>query len=176
MNDETTKRGISQVYKHESVNFTKISWDVDRADWSKGDWDNEPDLLEWKSWGNLCRIVRQSTGYLCGYVLLTKKHLLFRRHSLVSHGSCSFDSFEVHGGITYTSFLTMQDVYNDLFAVGFDCAHRDDDNAKKERYGFMGEGYYKDIPYVINEVISLSEQLCKFNQSNGGKYERPSNS
>lgn len=50
---------------------------VDRSNWLPGEWDNEPDKIQFidEATGLPCLIVRQpNSGHLCGYVGVSKSH------------------------------------------------------------------------------------------------------
>jgi hypothetical protein len=69
---------------------------IDKTDWMRGPWDNEPDKIQWQDGdtGLPCLIVRGPTGSLCGYVGVAPGHPL--------HGK-EYDSadVDVHGGLTF---------------------------------------------------------------------------
>ena len=53
---------------------------VDKSNWERGEWDNEPDKKQWldEATGLPCLIVRAPvTGSLCGYVGIAPEHPLF---------------------------------------------------------------------------------------------------
>lgn len=49
---------------------------IDKAAWPRGEWDDEPDRLEWRdaATGLPCLVVRNHSGALCGYVGVGPTH------------------------------------------------------------------------------------------------------
>ena len=46
----------------------KIDWTVDRTEFPRGPWDEEPDYFFFRHEGTPCLVVRNSVlGHLCGY-------------------------------------------------------------------------------------------------------------
>lgn len=188
---------------------------VDKADWSRGPWDEEPDKIQWRDHasGLPCMIVRGPSGSLCGYVGVPECHS--------AHGK-DYDSLdvEVHGGLTFargcseitrekweawrTRLLGRQDEAkrypvgdaardlkewaaslesyeawaeraqaryvchlvkpgdpDNVWWLGFDCAHLGDVCPSHERIGYAEHGAsYKGVPYVERECQSLARQLA----------------
>lgn len=90
---------------------------VDKTDWPRGQWDNEPDSIEWEDEETHlpCLIVRVSThGGLCGYVGIDSSHPYFNMNSN------EIDDINVHGRVTFSNKIIGN---NDIWWVGFDCAH-----------------------------------------------------
>jgi len=52
---------------------------IDKSDWARGPWDNEPDKIQWQDPATRlpCLIVRGPIGALCGYVGVYEWHPLF---------------------------------------------------------------------------------------------------
>lgn len=86
---------------------------ADRTDWPSGEWDREPDKMQWtdEATGLPCLIVRGPVGGLCGYVGVGPSHPWFRLD--YSHGCperCGKEYCEhtpssrldVHGGVTFS--------------------------------------------------------------------------
>lgn len=54
---------------------------IDRAGWPAGEWDNEPDRVEWRdeATGLPCLMVRNRLGNWCGYAGVHSGHVLFHK-------------------------------------------------------------------------------------------------
>jgi hypothetical protein len=135
-----------------------------------GEWLNEPDEVKFIYKGVPCRIARNPVGSLCGYISVNSDHPWFKVH---------YDDIdcEVHGGLTYG------EANNELWEVGFDCAHARDISPAverslekgreelKERYPDLAERIYtgvewmrpvyRSIDFVVNECISLADQAIE---------------
>ena len=83
---------------------------LDREGWPAGEWDNEPDKIQWRdeTTGFPCLIVRNRMGGLCGYVGVPRGH----RFYMVDYDSVSLgDEMEynennyppAHGGLTFSN-------------------------------------------------------------------------
>lgn len=143
---------------------------IDKSEWKRGEWDNEPDRIEWRSGDLACLIVRsKSTGALCGYVGVPAGHPWHGQ----KYGSDALDSVEIHGGLTYSApcvegghicHVPQPGEPDEVWWQGFDCGHSwDISPAFSGLYGFstepssLGESY-KTIAYVRSEVERLAEQ------------------
>jgi hypothetical protein len=138
--------------------------EVDRAGWPAGEWDAEPDRVEWRDEVTAlpCLIVRNRVGGLCGYVGVPPGHPW--------HGK-GYDDVpaDVHGGLTYADkcqgsicHVPQPGEPDDVWWLGFDCVHSGD--IAPGRHGGLGYGYlwpesYKNIAYVRGEVVSLARQV-----------------
>lgn len=75
---------------------------IDKGDWARGAWDDEPDKRQWQdpATGLPCLINRGPSGALCGYVGVPDAHPL---HGL-SYDEC-WNAIEphAHGGLTFAS-------------------------------------------------------------------------
>lgn len=127
---------------------------VDRSEWVRGEWDNEPeDLIEWVHFGVRCIIKRNMyLGTWCGYVCLQKNNPLLSR-VMELH-------WRIHGGITYIE--DMNPINNDIISgekwVGFDFCHAFDLNPLTELAGDYHYGVtYKNREFAIKEVEKLAE-------------------
>lgn len=94
---------------------------VDKADWDRGPWDDEPDKMSWTdpTTGLPCLIVRNGGGALCGYVGVNPDHpwhgvdygghIVEGCESIRREGYCWEDghspesTIRVHGGLTFAS-------------------------------------------------------------------------
>ncbi len=140
---------------------------IDKSKWPKGEWNNEPDKVQWidEKTGLDCLAVRQSwSGHWCGYVAVDSSHELYEK----DYDLCDV---EVHGGLTFDGHCQNQDdesvgichVTQDgrpdnVWWFGFDCAHSGDflphsDNLHGEYTS------YKNLKYVKKQCESLAAQL-----------------
>jgi len=155
---------------------------ADRASWPPGEWDSEPDLVEWrdKRTGYPCLVVRGPLGALCGYVGVPPEHPL--------HGKPYNDvdsQVNAHGGLTFASgceeggnicHVPLPGEPSDVWWFGFDCAHSGDvspgllevtrkvreahpEFAELEDAGGMWRETYKTLAYVQGEVTALAAEL-----------------
>lgn len=139
---------------------------VDRTNWDRGAWDNEPDRVEWRDKRATpilpCLIVRGPSGALCGYVGVPPGHPW--------HGK-DYDHVgaNVHGGLTYSEICQGRICHvarsgeSEPWWLGFDCAHCDDlcPGSASRRGTPLIEYYgevYRDIKYVRREVERLADQ------------------
>ncbi len=137
-----------------------------QAELPLGPWRDEPDKAQWKdeATGYPCLIVRNTWGALCGYVGVPPTHPL--------HGKgYEAPDAQVHGGLTFAGpcypegdeTVTICHLAKpgepEPWWFGFDCAHAFD-LAPGMRYGSR-DGTYRDIDYVVAEVISLAKQLAE---------------
>ncbi len=126
---------------------------------------------DWEHCGLRCiALALHSVGHRCGYVGVPKAHPLYG----VSYSEHE-TSFEVHGGLTYSSdgeggYPTESD---GVWWFGFDCGHAGDakdpnlmDDSTKDNIcrifseGFdVGRGVVRTLEYVIPECQSLAAQL-----------------
>lgn len=149
---------------------------VDKSNWPRGEWDGEPDKMQWQdeATGLPCLIVRGPSGSLCGYVGVAEGHRCFGiGYDEVTVPGSEYGP-EVHGGLTFADFcaqgvdhsrhvchLSEPGEPDRVWWFGFDCAHSGDTSpAYAERIGRFHNGdSYKSIGYVKREVASLAEQL-----------------
>lgn len=118
---------------------------------SEKEWKNEPDRKELEVQGYPVVIIRHTNGagHLCGYVGLPKDHPCFGK---------GYDDIgvNVHGGLTYArNHLDGRDD-EDIWWVGFDCAHAGD---IMPNHPNITGGTYKTMLFVENECRELAEQL-----------------
>lgn len=137
----------------------KVARAVDRKGWPAGPWDGEPDRVEFRHAGFPCLIVRQSMGHLCGYVGVPLGHPW--------HGK-GYDDVpaRAHGGLTYAEECGGEVCHvpapgepEDLWWLGFDCAHAGDLQPGAMRfYAYPGGEAYKTVDYVRAEALALATQ------------------
>lgn len=133
---------------------------------ARGAWDSEPDKVQFidKDTGLNCLIVRNHGGALCGYVGVSKTHPAYQK-------DYNAVDVNVHGGLTFSDKCqkgsdeakgvchVAKDGEDDVWWLGFDCAHHGDFCPGYERlFGGNDEGY-KDLEYVTNEISILARQL-----------------
>lgn len=142
---------------------------IDKTDWpAQGEWNAEPDKKQWldKTTKLPCLIVRGPSGALCGYIGVPKSHI---------HYGADYDDIDVdvHGGLTFADkcvevgkehgicHIVEDGEDDDIWWLGFDCAHWHDFCPQYETigYSFMADGTYKNIDYVTKGVESLAKQL-----------------
>lgn len=101
-------------------------------------------VKEWEFEGYPCLIIKHKWGHLCGYVGLSKEHKFYGK---------DYDDIyaDVHGGVTYTGNLGQ---LNNVWYVGFDCAHAGDLVPKLKM-----AGVYRDEAYVTEQCELLAKQL-----------------
>lgn len=157
---------------------TKTYKTIDRKDWPSGEWDKEPDKIQWQNeaTGLPCLAVRHpSLGHWCGYVGVQRGH--------PDHTKDYDDvNADVHGGLTFagacnpkedeaTAICHVPDPGEpkDVWWFGFDCAHHQDASPGMTKvmrqvgiadHPFPGESY-KTLDYVKNECAELAVQLAQ---------------
>jgi hypothetical protein len=122
-----------------------------RTRWARGEWDSEPDRVDFEHEGYRCRVVRNcETGTLCGYVELPADFPL----EFADEGD-----IRAHGGITFCG----KHNDGDSTWVGFDCAHAWD--VSPLIVGMSGgmlsseDASYKNVEFVKKECREIVEQL-----------------
>ena len=159
-----------------TVEFTHTWKTIDKTDWPRGEWDNEPDKVQWidKATGFDCLIVRvPHHGALCGYVGIPPTLSLFEKE----YGDERIDRLDCHGGVTFSDRCEpVQDeshgichtgaVANDtVWWIGFDCNHGFDkapamhNMPHNELLEKMYSPKYKNIEYVKESIEVLALQL-----------------
>ena len=140
---------------------------IDKSDWPRGKWDNEPDKAHWidDKTGLDCLIVRNGSGALCGYVGIPKDHEFFEKCYVDVD-----DDIDVHGGLTFADKChptknegegichPKKGSANDIvWWLGFDCAHWND--ISPAFFRIHGDSVYRDFGYVRDQVSGLAKQL-----------------
>jgi len=137
-----------------------------------GEWQNEPDRLEWidELSGYPCLARRNMhLGNWCGYVGIPSSHKYYRKIM----GDKALDSLDVYWGVTYTdkcdgdpeNGICHKSEKDDIWWIGFDCAHCDDYipwiEANGHHYNFPNSinVTYKTLEFVKKECESLAKQL-----------------
>lgn len=141
---------------------------VDRTGWAAGDWDGEPDRVDFHHAGFACLMLRNThSGHWCGYVGVPSTH--------PAYGGKYMDTdIDVHGGLTYGEkcdgahicHVAQPGESDDLFWLGFDCNHGCDlAPGRMMRDKEWGTGYnepyasYRTEGYVRHQTKHLAEQL-----------------
>lgn len=169
---------------------TKQYTTVDKSEWPRGAWDEEPDKVQWQdpSTGLPCLIVRASAGVLCGYVGVPESHPWHGRTYSAPIGECTAECTEedhyghcidsrirVHGGLTFSDacepgaheargicHIPAPGEPDHVWWFGFDCGHHRDLSPGYARIlpSLMRDGEYRDLAYVRAEVTALAAQLA----------------
>ncbi len=161
---------------------------TNRAAWGSGEWDDEPDKIQWidPATGLDCLMHRTPTGgHWCGYVGVAPGHPWHGKDYDAAIGECSKEDCwhydhspggltEVHGGLTFASACAdTKDESRGICHVaaegrpphvwwfGFDCAHSGD-LSPGHKFSVMSDGYerYRDVAYVKGEVEKLAKQIA----------------
>lgn len=163
---------------------TKEYRTVDKSEWDRGEWDDEPDKLQWQdeATGLPCLIVRGPSGALCGYVGVAEGHPCFGVDYSDAKPVTPLEDenyIDVHGGLTFSDFCADTDDESRhichvpgpgepdrVWWLGFDCAHACDVRPKSSKWdrenGFDfhdPRSSYKSLAYVKAEVAKLARQL-----------------
>jgi len=121
--------------------------ELDKSKWENGEWNLEPDDIKWTDPETQfpCWIRRNQFGALCGYVGVPKGHPYFEKDGEAF-------AVSIHGGITFSDYMKK---YNHWW-LGFDCAHHND---LTPQFSALASdiGTYKNISYVINNILALVE-------------------
>ncbi len=159
----------------------KIWMNIDKSEWPRGEWDNEPDKAHWiDDKTNLdCLIVRGGSGALCGYVGVPETHPSFNKE----YNEIETDIHRyIHGGLTFSD-KCHPGKYNDhgvchpkegaandvVWWLGFDCAHGGDvmpvhaallsSIHSKHPMSIFPSYQYRNFDYVKDEVSKLASLL-----------------
>jgi hypothetical protein len=143
-----------------------------RSQWGEGEWDDEPDLVEWRHAGLACLATRGSSGAWCGYVGVPGTHFYFGVHydkvvEASSHQGLTFSDV-CHGNICH---VPRSGEPQHVWWLGFDCAHAFDlapglevlrrSVRGPEPMPDMGfRDVYRTLGYVVAHVNALAEELA----------------
>lgn len=152
---------------------------VDKSAWARGEWDDEPDKLQWIDPATQldCLIHRGPSGALCGYVGVPPGH---KFHGVGYDDVYRWDedagsSFpEVHGGLTFADSCSETTDESgrgichipapgrpaDVWWLGFDCAHSGDFCPKHDTENDYAYSTYRRLSYVKRQVTELARQLA----------------
>ena len=129
---------------------------VDKSAWPRsGEWNDEPDRVEWRARGFAALIVRGPSGALCGYVGVEPGHPW--------HGvPYERVDAEAHGGLTYSNHCAGEICHvpqpgegDAVWWLGFDCAHCYD---LMPAFDTHRHSEYRSLAYVRREVEKLARQ------------------
>ncbi len=114
--EETTLPGYGWAQRIAMVRRTP--WEgISREHWGDGEWDHEPDLVEWTNAAEQKMLLfRGPTGCWCGYVAVLPDSPL---HGCGYHDDNIEMAIDVHGGVTFAD----EHAVLDLWCFGFDCSH-----------------------------------------------------
>lgn len=149
-----------------------------------GEWDNEPNRLNWSHAGMDCMLVRQPLSlHWCGYVGVKPGHPCFGKgYGEVQSGEYNCETLEyevpaivpdlsVHGGLTFAAACdgvvchVTEDPADKTWWFGFDCAHSYDLSPASAAFGLAAgfycatDGTYRNTDYARAETQRLAEQL-----------------
>ncbi|NOG70463.1 hypothetical protein [Roseicella sp. DB1501] len=148
---------------------TKSYNTIDKSEWPRGEWDNEPDKVQWQDQATQlpCLAVRGPGGHWCGYVGVSEGHPYFKKE----YDACDV---QVHWGLTYSDHCQETESECDgvchqpdesetdnVWWLGFDCAHSGDMTPKWATYFAYRAGLdtYRNLAFVQAECASLAQQL-----------------
>ena len=142
----------------------------DSLGWPRGDWDGEPDKVQWQDalTGLPCLAVRNPhRGHWCGYVGVSEDHPLYGRNYMDT-------DFEVHGGITYADSCQPGDDESQgichtpdpgepdhVWWFGFDCAHSGDWSPCEAKYEQEKGGVFTQHEYETYKTLAYVQQQCR---------------
>ncbi len=144
-----------------------------------GPWQDEPDhfLCLDSASGYYCEIKRvsrlRSCGWLCGYVYIPSDHPFIEKlrdtidkiSSPQNQKDYLMDEleerFNIHGGITKMEESSSVIVPDNMWVIGFDCAHAKDLIPGDTNPDLENE-VYRDFNFVKSEVDSLAKQLFEY--------------
>lgn len=135
---------------------------LDRTTWGAGEWDHEPDKIEWIYKKHPCCIWRRQLGSWCGYAAVDKTHPFYKVDYDDEHLSPD-RILSVHGELTFSGKL--RDCPEKVWWFGFDCAHVGDlilIGGSPHHKGMV----YRNKEYVIAEVTKLVDQLIEIKKRN----------
>lgn len=132
----------------------------------EGEWQNEPDRVEFKYAGLDCMLVRNNRSLnWCGYVGVPENHPAHGK----DYDSDILNDVSVHGGLTYSDSCAVPICHitegeDKTWWFGFDCAHAGDLSPLNMRYmntELRKYETYRNAAYVKKETQELAEQLSK---------------
>ena len=137
------------------MDFTKPT---DRKNWITGEWDDEPDRVEFEYAGLKCEVVRGPMGSFNGYVSVPSDHPAYGVDYMDWDSPAA--NLDVHGGITYAG------MNGDMWCFGFDTAHYLDMTPLDMALVSKGiiefkNGTYRNLQYVVGETVKLARQLTE---------------
>lgn len=158
---------------------------IDKSDWPRGQWDDEPDKMQWQdeATGLPCLIVRGPAGALCGYVGVGPTHPWFG----IGYSECPSVCEDVycdhspgaavrcHGGLTFSDkcdeeasegrgicHIAEPGDFEPAWWFGFDCGHSCDLIPSHREWGaWFPSATYKGVAYVRGQVTELARQIAE---------------
>jgi hypothetical protein len=148
---------------------------IDKSTWERGEWDSEPDKVQWqdKQTNLPCLAVRhERLGNWCGYVGIQEGHPWFGQ----SYDEASID-VSCHGGLTFSGFCREDDKEHGICHLvepgepdkvwwfGFDCCHGGDfapgldATIRSVGGGSWPADVYRTLNYVRQECVEIAKQL-----------------
>ena len=135
---------------------------IDRSGWRAGEWDTEPDRLDFEHAGFACLLQRNWMGTWCGYVGVGPDHPLHGKpyswlRGLNYAGACE-------GTICH---IPKPGMPHDVWWFGFDCARQGDIAPGVEALALHSgvkpdwplTATYKNIDYAKTKTEALAERL-----------------
>ncbi len=130
---------------------------AEKKKWPEGPWTRESDYHSVRTEDFEGLIIRNKMGALCGYIGVQEWHPWYGK---------DYNSIDAsaHGGLTYSDFcngIICHAGEDKVWWVGFDCAHYMDTVPAMLAFGGAFPGnQYRDLDFVRNEVVYLSEQAA----------------
>ena len=159
---------------------------VDKSDWGPGEWQDEPDRVDFVAFGFACFALRHAQhGHWCGYVGVPREHALYGK---------TYDqirTLQVHGGVDYAAacdppicHVAPEGMPDDVWWIGFDAGHTWDKSpgrdarmrkmaadSRHEGLDSAADAFerammptrpevYRNLYYVRNQIQSLAAQLA----------------
>ncbi|HEY9803243.1 MAG TPA: hypothetical protein V6D25_23065 [Leptolyngbyaceae cyanobacterium] len=142
-----------------------LNW-IDKSTWADGEWQQEPDRIEWVYLGFPCLIIRQDAGWLCGYVGIPPTHPYYGKDVLDDelkfipvYGKITFSKASHHSDNQSAVCHQLLPTDGNYWWLGFDCSHSEDVIPIMVNFFNFGDSTYKNMEYVKNQVESLAQQL-----------------
>lgn len=164
--------------------MNEMQWTfIDRSEWPSGEWDSEPDKLQWQdeATGFACLVHRSNFGAWCGYVGVPPSHPLHGR--FYEDINKNIANLDVHGGLTFSAACDPQHDEatgrgichvpapgepDSVWWIGFDCAHAFDYSPGLAKYSIIDRSdmpekfrdVYRNLAYVREETQLLAQTLA----------------
>ncbi|MBD2629642.1 hypothetical protein [Trichormus variabilis] len=143
-----------------------LNW-MDKSAWADGEWQQEPDRIEWVFLGFPCLILRHEGSWLCGYVGIPPTHPYYGKDmldieikALQVHKKITFSEASHHGDDPRAVCHQLLPKTDDYWWLGFDCSHSEDVFPRIINfYNFPSKASYKNVEFVKTQVEFLARQL-----------------
>lgn len=129
-----------------------------------GPWADEPDLVGFRAYGQLCVVSRGGRDAWCGYVPVPPWH---PAHGADIH---ALEPLRVHGGVTWADPMprlvgrsdALLVVPSDWWWIGFDCGHGFDGTPQGWAWerSLSDPPPYRPVGYAMAETAALACQLA----------------